>query len=263
MKLAVSNIAWEAGDDAHIYSLMEELGFSGLEIAPTRIFPSAPYDDLPAARRWAQELMRTHGFTVPSMQSIWFGRGEHLFGSAQERAALLDYTRRAIDFAAAVGCGNLVFGCPKNRTLPGGADSGAAAEFFRELGDYAHQRGTVLAMEANPAIYGTNYINTTAEALALVKAVNSPGFMLNLDIGTMIENGEDVDVLAGNEAYINHVHVSEPFLKPIERRALHTRLAAFLRAANYRGYVSIEMGRQTGGTSALEAAMAYVRDAMG
>ena len=34
MKLAVSNIAWEAGDDAHIYSLMEELGFSGLEIAP-------------------------------------------------------------------------------------------------------------------------------------------------------------------------------------------------------------------------------------
>ena len=83
MKLAVSNIAWEAGDDAHIYSLMEELGFSGLEIAPTRIFPSAPYDDLPAARRWAQELMRTHGFTVPSMQSIWFGRGERLFGSAQ------------------------------------------------------------------------------------------------------------------------------------------------------------------------------------
>lgn len=79
MKLAVSNIAWEAGDDAHIYSLMEELGFSGLEIAPTRIFPSAPYDDLPAARRWAQELMRTHGFTVPSMQSIWFGRGRAPF----------------------------------------------------------------------------------------------------------------------------------------------------------------------------------------
>ena len=78
----------------------------------------------------------------------------------------------------------------------------------------------------------------------------------------MIENGEDVDVLAGNEAYINHVHVSEPFLKPIERRALHTRLAAFLRAADYRGYVSIEMGRQAD-TSALEAAMAYVRDAMG
>ncbi len=263
MKLAVSNIAWEAGDDVRIYSLMEELGFSGLEIAPTRIFPSAPYDDLPAAWRWAQELMRTHGFTVPSMQSIWFGRGERLFGSAQERAALLDYTRRAIDFAATVGCGNLVFGCPKNRTLPGGADSGAAAEFFLELGDYAHQRGTVLAMEANPAIYGTNYINTTAEALALVKTVNSPGFMLNLDAGTMIENGEDVDVLAGNEAYINHVHVSEPFLKPIERRTLHTRLAEFLHAADYRGYVSIEMGRQTGGTSALEAAMAYVRDAMG
>ena len=133
MKLAVSNIAWEAGDDAHIYSLMEELGFSGLEIAPTRIFPSAPYDDLPAARRWAQELMRTHGFTVPSMQSIWFGRGEHLFGSAQERAALLDYTRRAIDFAAAVGCGNLVFGCRRTGRFPAARTAARRRSFSASL----------------------------------------------------------------------------------------------------------------------------------
>ena len=45
-------------------------------------------------------------------------------------------------------------------------------------------------MEANPAIYNTNYINTTQEALDLIREVGSDGFRLNLDVGTMLENGE-------------------------------------------------------------------------
>ena len=32
-------------------------------------------------------------------------------------------------------CGNLVFGCPKNRIMPEGADEAVAVEFFRHLGE--------------------------------------------------------------------------------------------------------------------------------
>lgn len=53
-----------------------------------------------------------------SMQSIWYGRTEKLFGTEEERNLLLDYTKSAVDFAAAIGCKNLVFGCPKNRCIP-------------------------------------------------------------------------------------------------------------------------------------------------
>ena len=39
----------------------------------------------------------------------------------------------------------------------------------------------MLAMEANPPIYNTNYINTDSEAFALVKKIDSKGFLVNLD----------------------------------------------------------------------------------
>lgn len=258
MLLSVSNIGWEESQDAKIYDLMKKNDYSGLEIAPTRIFPETPYDRLEEAAEWSRGLKTEQGFCVPSMQSIWFGRSENLFGTSAEREQLLKYTKKAIDFAAAVGCKNLVFGCPRNRSLPDGVNPDAAAEFFKELGDYAYKKGTVIGMEANPPIYSTNYINDTKSAVALIKQVNSKGFLLNLDIGTMIQNEEDVEELAGQVHLINHVHVSEPRLAPIQERKLHEQIAEILKKENYAKYVSIEMGKVEN-ISIMENAMAYVR----
>lgn len=243
MKLAISNIGWGAEKDSSVYSLMRDYGFTGLEIAPTRIFPEAPYDKIEAASAWAIGLKKQYGFVIPSMQSIWYGRQEKLFGAEDERQILLAYTQKAINFAAAIGCGNLVFGCPKNRVIPDDVDSQIGVHFFREAGNYAAEKGTVIGMEANPPIYGTNYINDTATALKLVEEVGSLGFRLNLDVGTMIANQETTSILIGKVRYINHVHVSEPGLKPIERRTFHRELITALKAEHYQGFVSIEMGK--------------------
>jgi sugar phosphate isomerase/epimerase len=135
-----------------------------------------------------------------------------------------------------------VFGCPVNRAYDEGADLEGAVTFFKEIGDYACQCGTVIGMEANPTIYNTNYINDTISALQLISEVSSKGFKLNLDTGTIITNGESLDVLIGNVRLINHVHISEPHLAPIERRELHGELSRLLRAEDYEGFVSVEMG---------------------
>ncbi len=257
MKLSISNIGWDAENDNSVYSLMREYGFSGLEIAPTRIFPDSPYDKTEEAHAWAEELKSRYGFLIPSMQSIWFGRQEKLFGTEGEREILIDYTKKAIDFAAAIHCKNLVFGCPKNRVIPDNADWQLGVSFFKLLGDYAAERGTVIGMEANPVIYNTNYINDTASALKLIEEVASPGFLLNLDVGTMIQNSESVDLLQGRVRYVNHVHISEPGLKPIQRRRLHKKLRDILRAENYQGFISIEMGK-TDDLNILGNTMKYV-----
>lgn len=244
MKLSISNIGWLAEADQKGYELMKKYRFTGLEIAPTRIFPENPYEDLYAAKDWAVEIKKDYEFEIPSMQSIWYGRNEKVFGSEEEKTALIDYTKKAIDFAEVIGCKNLVFGCPRNRSIPEGANVGDSIPFFKALGDYAFGRGCVIAMEANPPIYNTNFINTTEQALDLIKMVDSKGFLLNLDVGTMIENGENVSVLEGNEKYIHHVHISEPGLKPIEKRELHNELAEMLSSVDYSGYISIEVGKQ-------------------
>lgn len=263
MKLSISNIAWTAERDEEIYSLMRENGFTGLEIAPTRIFPDRPYDRPDEAAAWSRGLYEEYGFRISSMQSIWYGRKENLFENEEERLSLLAYTRKAIDFAEAVGCGNLVFGCPRNRNIPDAMQMDKAEEiavrFFEKLGEYAYEHGTVLSMEANPPIYNTNFINDTAAAIELVKKVDSRGFRLNLDIGTMLQNGESADELAGNVQLINHVHISEPGLAAIEARELHRDVIRLLENAGYDKFVSVEMGKQEDEISSVRDALHYVK----
>lgn len=262
MKLSISNIGWTEKDDQTVYALMKGLGFTGLEIAPTRIFPDDPYGDLGAARAWSERLLREHGFTVPSMQSIWYGRSEKIFGSKEERQVLIEHTKKAVDLAKAIGCGNLVFGCPRNRSIREGRDTGDAVRFFREIGAYAHARHCVIAIEANPPIYGTNFLNTTAGALEFIEKVDHEGILLNLDVGAMIENGESVSLLKGYERYIRHVHISEPGLRPIQKRKLHMELARWLKEIDYRGSLSIEVGRQDEMDTIFQM-MVYVKEVFG
>lgn len=244
MKLSISNIAWSVEQDEAIYKIMKELGYQGLEIAPSRIFPRNPYEHVSEAVEWAKEIKQTYGFSISSLQSIWFGRQERLFGSKEERNILLAYTKQAIDFASALGCKNLVFGCPKNRYIQNEKDYDVAIDFFRTLGDYAAKNNTCIGMEANPPIYNTNFINTTQEAIQIVKDVDSEGFKLNLDLGTMIENNEGLDVLENEYCLINHVHISEPGLEVVKARTIHAELINKLRNSLYVGFVSIEMGNK-------------------
>lgn len=259
MKLSISNIGWNESVDEKVYFLMNSYGFSGLEIAPTRIFPVSPYEKLEEAQLWALSLKQKYGFSIPSMQSIWYGRGERIFGSKEEYHSLLEYTKKAIDFAAAIDCKNIVFGCPRNRSYEENTDISIGISFFKEIGDYAKKRGTVIGMEANPPIYNTNYINTTEEAIELIRQVDSEGFKLNLDVGTMVYNSESINLLKGNIKFISHVHISEPGIKPIQKRKIHKELKEVLLDEGYKGYVSVEMGK-TEGIIELEEAMQYVSD---
>lgn len=266
MNLSISNIAWNSENDNAVYAMMKEYGFTGLEIAPTRIFLNEPYTRLNEAKKWSQNLNSVYGFCIPSMQSIWFGKSERIFASEEERNCLIQYTKQAIDFAETIGCKNLVFGCPRNRTIPENmAPTEAyniAVTFFKELGDYAALHNTVIGMEANPTIYNTNFVNTTISALELISAVDSKGFRLNLDVGTMVYNNESVEILADKIHLINHVHISEPYLKPVQKRDLHTDLISMLSNADYNGFISIEMGK-TDEMCILKETMCYVKDSMG
>lgn len=258
MKLSISNIAWAEEKNLQAYQIMQEKNFGGLEIAPSKIFGENPYLKLNEAAEWKKNLP----FEVPSMQSIWFGRTEKIFGTDAERQILSDYTKKAVDFAKIIGCKNLVFGCPKNRNLPENVDKKISVEFFKEIADYAAKNSTVIGMEANPTIYNVNYINTTAAALELIAEVNSAGFKLNLDVGTMIQNSETVEILRGNVHLINHVHISEPYLKPIQARKIHGELAEILAAEGYKNFISIEMATVQD-LKILAEAMNYVKGVFG
>ena len=85
-------------------------------------------------------------------------------------------------------------------------------------------------------------MNDTASAIDFIKTVDSSGIMLNLDVGTIIENDENLEVVEKNFHLVHHVHISEHYLNVLEKRCdLHKKLRRILDKHNYSGFVSIEM----------------------
>ena len=117
-----------------------------------------------------------------------------------------------------------------------------AIEFFKEIGDFSLEHHTTIAIEPNPTIYNTRFLNYTEQAVEMAYKSGSDGIKVNVDLGTIIYNEEDINYLAKIPEYINHVHISEPGLKPIEHRDLHKQLFEVLKQIGYKRFVSMEMG---------------------
>ena len=261
MKIAASNIGWQAEHDLEAWRFLHEHGYTGIEVAPGRVVPVEPYEHIAEAEAFARKLSSEYGLSVVSMQSIWFGRSENLFHSKAERDVLTGVTRKAIDFASAMHCPNLVFGCPHQRNMEQAGQEDIARQFFQMLGEYAHAHGTVLALEANPTIYQTNFLNKTQDVLKWVEELAHPGISVNLDLGTMVQYGESSTMLTNKVALLHHIHISEPYLAPIERRKLHGKVAGQLTTEGYDGFVSLEM--KAGDFAVWQASATYMAEVFG
>lgn len=227
-----------------MYAFLEKSSFKGLEIAPTRMWGENPYACVKEAKEYRKRMLEMYDLQISSMQSIWYGRTEQIFGSYEERQKLIDYTKSAFEFADALGCGNLVFGCPKNRNAVSVSSADVefiAEEFFGNLAQLAMENNTVLSLEANPPSYHTNFINNTEDAVVLIKKIRSKGLQLNYDLGTVIQNNEKIQDTEIYIEYINHVHISEPGLAPVEMGTMQKQLCLSLEALQYSNFVSIEM----------------------
>ena len=267
MILSMSNIAWAPEERLAAYAILASAGLAGLEIAPGLFFHAAQDPFAPATPVAAEALaeIADAGLTLVSMQSLLFGvAGAALFEGPQARAAFVAGMHRAIRLAEQFAIPNLVFGSPLQRRVPDGMTSARAmdeaAAVFRQLGDAAAAAGTRIAIEANPAAYGTNFCTTLDEALAFVALTDHPAIVPHLDLGAMHMNGDFDSVTARLPTLaprLSHVHVSEPQLAPAPGDpAALTPVLAGLAAAGYQRAVSIEMKRAAQGLAAVRRAVA-------
>ena len=254
--LAISNIAWRPEENELIYSILAEAGVRGIEIAPGLAFREAPDPLRPTQAEIAdfRRQLAAYGLQPVSMQSLLFGASKaRLFGDPTARAAFKTALRHAIALAERLEIPNVVMGSPGNRAVPAEMDRIRAAEIacalFRKLGDRAQAAGTKLALEPNPAAYGTNFLTTMDETIKFAAFVDHPAVAVNFDLGAMHMSGEieTADVFCRRGALkASHVHVSEPNLAPAPEREIEFgAIARDLIRHGYRGWFSIEM-RQIG-----------------
>ncbi|MDA9041945.1 sugar phosphate isomerase/epimerase [Flavobacteriaceae bacterium] len=263
MKLSISNIAWDKDQNADVFNLIKKYKFSGIEIAPTKVFENpekSTFDEVDLFRR----LISKHQLIVPAMQSLLYGKPHlNVFNNYPET---FYHLKKMIDIANILEISVLVFGSPKNRYLSNMSSKegyNKAVSFFEEVADYALKNNVIFCIEPNSKQYDCNFINTTLEGIQIVKDVNSSGFGLHLDSAVMSLNNEDTqDSISKAIPYMKHFHISEPFLEPIiNKKVNHEKISKILKNKNYDRWVSIEMKKtESNNLDIIESSLSFISD---
>lgn len=246
MKLSVSNIAWDAKDNYDILTFLQKKDIRHIEIAP-----SIPFSNLLETKKTEVESYRHYlnNFNVScvSFQSLFYPFPDiNIFHQPEEAIDKLD---SIIQVAAHLGCKNLVFGSPKNRNTEGLTSleiEENSIAFFTQLGDVSKNYDVTIALEANPTIYNCNFLTSTLEVIDFLKILDHSHVKLNLDLGTITVNNESVETIFNQGKYfINHVHLSEPYLAEFQNFDLAERVIRHLKEMEYSNFISLEMRKST------------------
>jgi D-psicose/D-tagatose/L-ribulose 3-epimerase len=246
MRLSISNIAWPLENDCDVARVLNEHEIQGIEVAPTKMWPSPLEATLSEIREYRQ-WWKDRGIQIIAAQSLLYGRPDlTIFEDAHKRGQAFAYLEGIVQVAAELGAKALVFGSPKNRRIGRLLQEEVrviALDFFGALGDSAARAGVAICLEANPVEYGADFVTSAHDAVTLVKKANNPGFRLHLDSGCMTLSGDPVhEVMRSGSAFLWHFHISEPYLGQIgSGTADHNAFAQGLHSIGYSGWISVEM----------------------
>jgi sugar phosphate isomerase/epimerase len=264
-RLAVSNVAWTAGDVDGFLELASSLKCDGVELAGSMIWKE-PVETPPEERRALKWKIEERGLKTVGIQALLFSRPDlMIFGSVQDRRDVLDYFAGLMDFCADVGGETLVFGSPRNRrrgAVPPEEARRITLDFFREVGRMAAERGVVFCLEPLGTTE-TDFINSVTEAERLLEDLGDPpGLGLHIDTKALIDANEvDSPALTRSFSRARHVHVTDPGLQaPGSTGFDHRRIRDRMRGSGYSRYLSLEMRRQDPDPAeAIRRAVDYMR----
>lgn len=241
-RISISNIAWPHSDDDEALTLVRDLGFQGIEVAPGKVISGV--DAVKEMLLYRDRVGSVFSLNIVAFQSIIFDVDDvALFGTCHQRKRLSDHLTKIAQLAGAAGAGACVFGAPNVR-VRGRMDEASAFDmattFFHDIAAKFEDEGVVLTIEANAVHYGCDFITRTDEAKRLVEAVNRAGVRLQIDTGTLILNGEAAHTIERVASMAAHFHASEPDLQPIGSK-VHSEFGGALLRSGYGEWRSVEM----------------------
>jgi D-psicose/D-tagatose/L-ribulose 3-epimerase len=261
IRLSCSNLAWDPGEDAIAYAKLRMLGFTGIEIAPTRVW-SNWVNATPKNAASLKQKLADEGFVVPALQAIFFGKSKLKLFDPGSRNEILNHMVSLAEVAQTMESKVLVFGAPKMRDagqLKHDQAVEVATPLLRQMAGICHDHGTRLCIEPNAREYGCNFIWTTAQAKDLIMHVDHPGFGLHLDAAAMHLEGEvGPEAIRKYFSEIQHFHVSEPGLARLQSSTVdHLANLLTLQSKGYKGWVSLETTDAAGFNASAETLSAW------
>jgi sugar phosphate isomerase/epimerase len=215
-------------------------GFDYVELSTTEIaaLPDAEFDA--AAAR-----IKSLGIATPAA-NLFLPATLKVTGPDTKPDEQMAHVKKAFARLQTLGTQIVVFGSGGARRVP---DGFSKDEAFRQLVDFgrraareAQTRGITIAIEPLRK-QETNIINTAAEGLALVEAIDHPNFQLMIDFYHLASEQEDPAIVLRAKDRLRHLHVANPQGRVFPARWEEFDYAPFfanLRAIGYDKRISVE-----------------------
>jgi sugar phosphate isomerase/epimerase len=219
IKLGICNELFEGWDFGRLCRTVKELGYDGLEIAPFTLAPRI--DQLNASRR--RELKaEVEEAGLETIGLHWLlAKTEGFYLTSPDRAvrsATASYLAALAEATRDLGGSLMVLGSPKQRDLLPGVTYDQAVEYAIEVFDRVlpalDSTEVDLCLEPlGPS--DTNFINTCAQAMEVIRRVGHPHFRLHLDVKAQSsEPGATVpELIRRYGAQAGHFHAQDVNLR--------------------------------------------------
>ena len=185
------------------------------------------------------------------------------------RQRTAEYFVELVNFCADLGGKFIIVGSPKQRSLSAGEDPQRACEHatgvLRESIRRAEDNGIIICFEPL-APSETNFINTHTQAIELTRSVASPAFKIILDVKAMCSMGKPIpQIIQESRGEFSYFHANDLNLKgPGFGDIDFAPISEALRAADYNGYVSVEVFKFDEGAEAIATrSREYLREKFG
>jgi D-psicose/D-tagatose/L-ribulose 3-epimerase len=209
MQLGVSTWVWTSpATTAVLETLVPHIAALGFDVIELPIEEIGQFD---VSR--VSALARSHGLEVSICAVIGPGR-DLLLPDEAERG--VSYLQSCIDVAREMGSPTVagpfysaVGRCWRSTAAERERDVEQIARVLRSLGEYAAERGVRLGVETLNR-FETSFLNTTEQALELIRRVDHPAVGLTLDLFHLgIEEKHVGDALRAAGRHLLHVQVAE------------------------------------------------------
>ena len=152
------------------------------------------------------------GLPVP-VTNLFLPAALKVTGPQIDRDQQMAYVRRAFARLARLGTEIVVFGSGGARRVPDGFPKDEAfkqlVEFGKRIAPEARAHGLTVAIEPLRR-EETNIINSAAEGLELVRAIDDPNFQLMVDFYHLASEKEDPAIVVRAREQIRHLHMANP-----------------------------------------------------
>jgi sugar phosphate isomerase/epimerase len=247
MRYAICNETFEGWDHAHVCRLVADLGYTGLEIAPFTLAPRITEATAEQRRQLRQQAAEC-GVQILGMHWL-LAKTEGLMITSPDlsiRQRTADYLVELARACRDLGGDIMVFGSPAQRRIPSGSTREQTADYavdtFRRALPGIAACDVKLCLEPL-APTEADFINTCAEAVALLDRLPHPNFQLHLDVKALSSESTPIpELIQRYAARTGHFHANDANRRGPGFGA--TDFVPIFRAlykAHYQGWVSVEV----------------------